>query len=230
MCPCAGRSAGSTRCLIGVRTRRCKGSVPRLVSTLDPVATSDDVRAQLARVQLSGFARDIVAFGLVRDVAVRDGHVTVDLDAARAKSRRSSRRCARNRGGGRDACRGDRRRDPLATAVEPKAPRPSRRASPAARASREHPRRRERKGRRREIDGRREPRARAQGAGPPGRAARRRRPRPERAADDRALRSAAPHARGEEDRSASSASGSRSYRWGSSSTTARRSSGAGRWS
>jgi ATP-binding protein involved in chromosome partitioning len=43
------------------------------------VATTDDVRAQLARVRYPGFARDIVALGLVRDVAIQDGNVTVHL-------------------------------------------------------------------------------------------------------------------------------------------------------
>ena len=60
--------------------RRCKWSVPRLVYCGSiPVATIDDVRAQLARVRYPGFARHIVAFGMVRAVAERNGHVTIDL-------------------------------------------------------------------------------------------------------------------------------------------------------
>jgi ATP-binding protein involved in chromosome partitioning len=43
------------------------------------VTTTDEIRAQLARVRYPGFARDIVALGLVRDVAVRDGQINVDL-------------------------------------------------------------------------------------------------------------------------------------------------------
>jgi ATP-binding protein involved in chromosome partitioning len=43
------------------------------------VVTPDEVRARLARVRYPGFRRDVVAFGMVRDVAVRDGTVTVVL-------------------------------------------------------------------------------------------------------------------------------------------------------
>ena len=50
------------------------------------MVTTDDVRAQLARVRYPGFARDIVAFGLVRHVTLRDGHVTVILSLPTDKS------------------------------------------------------------------------------------------------------------------------------------------------
>lgn len=43
------------------------------------MATTEDVRRELALVRYPGFARDIVAFGLVRDVTVHEGHVVVSL-------------------------------------------------------------------------------------------------------------------------------------------------------
>ena len=47
--------------------------------------TTDDVRARLARVRYPGFQRDIVTFGMVRDVAVRDATVLVVLAPGSAK-------------------------------------------------------------------------------------------------------------------------------------------------
>src|SRR5438034_1230140 len=50
------------------------------------VATIDDVHAALADVTYPGFSRDISSFGLVRDVTVRDGYVTVLLDLPTRKT------------------------------------------------------------------------------------------------------------------------------------------------
>src|SRR5436190_17151737 len=44
----------------------------------------DDVRAALARVPFPGYQRDIVAFGMVRDVDVRDGRTVVLIDPGTA--------------------------------------------------------------------------------------------------------------------------------------------------
>jgi ATP-binding protein involved in chromosome partitioning len=49
------------------------------------VLTADTVRDLLARIRYPGFAHDIVAFGMVRDVAVREGGVTIDLDVPTAR-------------------------------------------------------------------------------------------------------------------------------------------------
>jgi ATP-binding protein involved in chromosome partitioning len=43
------------------------------------VVTIDEVRQQLATVRYPGYSRDIVTFGMVRDIQVRDGHVTVTV-------------------------------------------------------------------------------------------------------------------------------------------------------
>ncbi len=56
-------------------------SLPRL-----PVANIDEVRTALAAVNYPGFTRDICAFGMIRDVTVRDGHVAITLDLATGKS------------------------------------------------------------------------------------------------------------------------------------------------
>jgi ATP-binding protein involved in chromosome partitioning len=45
-----------------------------------PVPTIDDVRAALQRVTYPGFARDVLALGLVQDVALRDARVVVTLN------------------------------------------------------------------------------------------------------------------------------------------------------
>lgn len=58
-------------------TLQCRRPTTRLSDS--PVATIDDVRRELAQVRYPGYARDIVTFGLVRDVAVREGAVTVVL-------------------------------------------------------------------------------------------------------------------------------------------------------
>ena len=50
------------------------------------MTTTDDVRSRLASVCYPGFARDIVSFGLVQDVAVREGHVEITLDLPTGKS------------------------------------------------------------------------------------------------------------------------------------------------
>jgi len=49
-----------------------------------PVPLIDDVRARLARVRFPGYQRDIVSFGMVRDVEVRDGRVVALLDPGSA--------------------------------------------------------------------------------------------------------------------------------------------------
>ena len=41
--------------------------------------TTDEIRDRLTRVRYPGFERDIVAFGMVREIAVRDGHAVVTL-------------------------------------------------------------------------------------------------------------------------------------------------------
>lgn len=48
--------------------------------------TEDDVRAALARVPYPGMRRDIVSFGLVRSVAVRNGRVHVSLVVSTARA------------------------------------------------------------------------------------------------------------------------------------------------
>jgi len=60
-------------------TLQSVGRATNFLATIPVTTTSDDVRVQLARVRYPGFARDIVALGLVRDVAVRDGQINVDL-------------------------------------------------------------------------------------------------------------------------------------------------------
>lgn len=49
------------------------------------MVTSDDVRARLARVRYPGFARDILALGVVEAVAVDAGRITVTLKTGTAK-------------------------------------------------------------------------------------------------------------------------------------------------
>ena len=49
------------------------------------MATIDDIRARLARVQYPGYQRDIVSLGAVRDVEVTDGRVRVMLSPGSAK-------------------------------------------------------------------------------------------------------------------------------------------------
>ena len=49
------------------------------------MATLDDVRAAIGRVTYPGFTRDIGSLGLVRDIDVRAGHVTVTLDLPTSK-------------------------------------------------------------------------------------------------------------------------------------------------
>ena len=58
---------------------RCKDHGPQLGCRFRAVATIDDVRTQLALVRYPGYARDIVTFGLVRDVTVRDGRAAIDI-------------------------------------------------------------------------------------------------------------------------------------------------------
>jgi ATP-binding protein involved in chromosome partitioning len=67
-------------------SRRCKDLAPPLLFTAHPVATIDDVHSQLARVAYPGYARDIVAFGLVRNVSLSHGRVTVALDLPTEKA------------------------------------------------------------------------------------------------------------------------------------------------
>jgi ATP-binding protein involved in chromosome partitioning len=43
------------------------------------VVTIEDVQKQLATVRYPGYSHDVVTFGMVRDVHVRDGHVTVAI-------------------------------------------------------------------------------------------------------------------------------------------------------
>lgn len=45
----------------------------------EPQLTPELVRAALTTVKYPGFSRDIVSFGLVKNIDVTDGHVTVDL-------------------------------------------------------------------------------------------------------------------------------------------------------
>ncbi len=47
--------------------------------------TAEDIRARLSGVQYPGFPRDIVAFGMVRDVTVDQGNVVVELTPGTAK-------------------------------------------------------------------------------------------------------------------------------------------------
>ena len=49
------------------------------------MVTSDELRARLSRVRYPGFPRDIVALGIVQDIAVGEGRVTVTLNAGTAK-------------------------------------------------------------------------------------------------------------------------------------------------
>ncbi len=51
------------------------------------MALDDDVRARLARVLYPGYQRDIVSFGMVRDVAVEEGRAIVLLDPGSAEPR-----------------------------------------------------------------------------------------------------------------------------------------------
>ena len=43
----------------------------------DPVATIDDIRTELTRVRYPGFPRDVIALGVVRDITVHEGRVTI---------------------------------------------------------------------------------------------------------------------------------------------------------
>lgn len=47
--------------------------------------TAEDIRARLSGVQYPGFQRDIVAFGMVRDITVDQGNVVVELTPGTAK-------------------------------------------------------------------------------------------------------------------------------------------------
>jgi ATP-binding protein involved in chromosome partitioning len=58
-----------------LQTRQTASSF--IVSNL--VVTTDDVRQQLTTIRYPGYAHDLVTFGMIRDVAVRDGHVTVTV-------------------------------------------------------------------------------------------------------------------------------------------------------
>ena len=44
--------------------------------------TTDDIRATLATVKYPGFSRDIVSFGIVKDVRITDGEVFVQMAMA----------------------------------------------------------------------------------------------------------------------------------------------------
>ena len=46
------------------------------------MVTQDQVRAALAAVKYPGFSRDIVSFGLVKDIRIDDGSVTVQIELA----------------------------------------------------------------------------------------------------------------------------------------------------
>src|SRR5262245_5957300 len=69
--PCQGNDVHSRSTL---QSMRAATSVRRL-----PVAIIDEVRARLGRVSYPGFARSIVSLGLVEDVTVHDGGVTITL-------------------------------------------------------------------------------------------------------------------------------------------------------
>lgn len=59
--------------------RRCKDGRPPLGCWFRAVATIEDVRRELALVRYPGYARDIVTFGLVRDVTVRGDTAAIAL-------------------------------------------------------------------------------------------------------------------------------------------------------
>src|SRR4051812_40493308 len=48
------------------------------------MSVADDVRAALARVPFPGYQRDVVAFGMIRDVDVRDGRAVILVDPGTA--------------------------------------------------------------------------------------------------------------------------------------------------
>lgn len=66
------------------RRKRCNAPEPPLLCRVR-VATLDDVRAAIGRVTYPGFTRDVASLGLVRDIDVRAGHVTVTLDLPTSK-------------------------------------------------------------------------------------------------------------------------------------------------
>src|SRR6185503_4343769 len=53
---------------------------PRCYSQTIVSATIEQVREALTRVRYPGFTRDIVSFGIVRELSVEDGRVTLALD------------------------------------------------------------------------------------------------------------------------------------------------------
>lgn len=59
--------------------RRCKDPGPPIGYGARAVATIDDVRRELALVRYPGYARDIVTFGLVRDVAMRGDTAAIEV-------------------------------------------------------------------------------------------------------------------------------------------------------
>jgi ATP-binding protein involved in chromosome partitioning len=53
-----------------------------LTPSLSIVITQDQVRAILATIKYPGFSRDIVSFGLVKDIRIAEGEVTVQMSLA----------------------------------------------------------------------------------------------------------------------------------------------------
>jgi len=106
----AVRGRGIT--LLAARSDIAKSRPATNFATSITVTTNtDDVRAQLAHVRYPGFVRDIVAFGLVREVTAHDGLVSVTV-ALRATSLKCLHAASEDRGGGGAATRSDSPRDP----------------------------------------------------------------------------------------------------------------------
>ena len=146
--------------------------------------TPQEILEDLKQIKFPGYTRDIVSFGIVRDIEIASaghhGDAGAGRGAAGGGARRSRRRCA-------SACARQRRR----RAGRDRRPGAREAAAGGAGPAQRHPRRAphhrggQRQGRRRQVDGRGEPGAGAARARPARRPARRRRVRPERAADAR---------------------------------------------
>ena len=157
--------------------------------------TPQEVLEQLKQVTYPGLSRDIVSFGLVKDIEVGGRGVTITLAPTTAKERRSARSAPQVVA----EVHGTRRAGMVEVIVEEPPKARSRAMRPKAKVGgveRDH-RGGERQGRRRQVDGRDEPRARARDARAQGRAHGRRRLRAEHPAHARHRRERPQRGRGE---------------------------------
>ncbi len=188
-----------------------------------------EILVELKKVKYPGFTRDIVSFGLIKDIEVASSGVTVTLTAASAKPEVVAEIVAAV-----DRTVAAMDGVPAVERASWRKPAPARAAAAALhrRLDAGRPPRnrgRQRQGRRRQVDGRGQSRARDGVARLARRPDRRRRLRPERRDDGRVRTSSVRAYASSAGSSRSKASASATSRWRCSSTTRRRSSGAARW-